>query len=102
MAITTNQFTNKPLNTPMGSEGAKEAILITPHATNYLEDPNDSTKGFCTRGISFGTAGTLEVELANGDTVIIPDGALAAGVIHPLQVVRVDSDSGASDIVGYR
>ena len=68
--------------------------LITPHDTNELS--------YVTRGISFGTAGALKVKTAGGDTVTIPSGALAAGVIHPLRVVQVFSTgTGASDIAGY-
>ena len=53
-------------------EAASRCFLITPHATNEL--------AYVTRGISFGTAGALEVVL-EGDTnsVVIPSGALAAG-----------------------
>lgn len=76
-------------------EAASRCFLITPHATNEL--------AYVTRGISFGTAGALEVVL-EGDTnsVVIPSGALAAGVIHPLRVKRVVSTgTTASGIVGY-
>ena len=49
--------------------------------------PNDSSNIPPTRGLYAGTTGTLKVDLINGDTVTFT--AIAAGVVHPLQVVRV-------------
>ena len=72
----------------------KNVALITPHDTNELS--------YVTRGISFGTAGDLKVVTAGGQTVTIPSGALAAGVIHPMRVKQVYSTgTAAADIVGY-
>ena len=49
-----------------------------------------------------GTAGALRVLTAAGEDVTIPDGALAAGVIHPLAIVKVFSTSTtAANIVRY-
>ena len=78
-----------------GLESPPENVaLITPHDTNELS--------YATRGISFGTAGDLKVVTLGGQTVTIPDGALAAGVIEALRVVQVYSTgTAASDIVGY-
>lgn len=78
-----------------GLESPPENVaLITPHDTNELS--------YATRGISFGTAGDLKVVTVGGQTVTIPDGALAAGVIHPLRVVQVYSTgTAAAYIVGY-
>lgn len=75
-------------------ESAKNAVLIT---------PNDNTDlAVVTRAISFGGAGAIKVDTLGGDTVVIPSGALAAGVMHPLRVTRVYSTSTtATSIVGY-
>lgn len=76
-------------------EPASRCFLITPHATSELT--------YVTRAISFAVVGALEVVL-EGDTnsVVIPSGALAAGVMHPLRVKRVVSPgTTATGIVGY-
>jgi hypothetical protein len=64
---------------------------------------NDSTDlGYVTRGISFAVAGDLKVTTDGGETVVIPSGALAAGVIHPLEVTRVWlTGTAATGIVAY-
>ena len=73
---------------------ASGVFLISPHDTNELAQP--------TRGISFGTVGDLKVADVAGNTVIIPSGALAAGIVHPIRVVQVFSTgTTAADIVGY-
>jgi hypothetical protein len=53
--------------------------------------PNDSADvaGGPFRGICFAAAGDLAVVTADGDTVTITSGALAAGVIHPIRIKRV-------------
>jgi len=69
----------------------------------FLITPNDSadlTK--VTKGVSFGTAGALKIDDESGNAVVIPSGALAAGVIHPIRARRVYSTgTDASGIVGY-
>ena len=73
---------------------ADHVALVTP------SDTDDLTK--FTRGISFGTAGALKVDTAGGETVVIPSGALTAGVVHPLRVKRVYSTgTAAANIVAY-
>ena len=56
-----------------------------------------------TRGISFAAAGALSVLTAEDETVVIPSGALAAGIMHPLSIKRVNtSGTTATGIVLYR
>lgn len=70
------------------------AALVAPSDTDEL------TK--VTRGISFGTAGALAVVTAAGESLTIPSGALAAGVIHPLRVKQIkNSGTTAANIVAY-
>lgn len=72
----------------------KHIVLITP------DNSNDLTNAIT--GISFAAAGTLKVTTLGGETVTIPSGALAAGVQHSMQVVRVfATDTTVTDIVGY-
>jgi hypothetical protein len=70
-----------------------------------LVTPSDSTNfTFRVRGISFAAAGALSVVPAADPTttVIIPSGALAAGIIHPLEILRVNNTgTGATGIVAY-
>lgn len=73
---------------------ARRIFLITPDDTALLRP--------AARGISMGTIGALAVVTIEGDTVTIPDGALAAGVIHPIAVRQVlATGTTASEIVGY-
>lgn len=73
---------------------AENIVLITP------DDDNDLA--LATRGLSFGTAGALKVDTLAGQTVVIPNGALAAGIIHPIRVTRVyATGTDAAGIVGY-
>ena len=80
----------------MPGEGrAQKALIVVPS--------DDDLPGGPTAGVSFGTAGILKVTFY-GDTspVEIPSGALAAGIIHPLEVTKIHVYSGgAADIVAY-
>jgi hypothetical protein len=68
--------------------------LVTKHDTNELT--------YFTRGISFAVAGDLAVVTAGGETVVIPSGALAAGIVHPLRVKQVlSTGTAATGIVAY-
>lgn len=68
--------------------------LITPNDGADLA--NDTT------AISFSGAGTLAIVTVGGDSVTIPDGALAVGAMHPIQVRRVlATGTTATGIVGY-
>ncbi|KKM24595.1 hypothetical protein LCGC14_1603570 [marine sediment metagenome] len=73
---------------------ARIIFLITPSDTVLFRP--------AARGISMGTAGDLAVVTIKGDTVTIPNGALAAGIIHPIAVRQVlATGTVATDIVGY-
>ena len=87
-----DNFVSGRANNPLRSAG--RVILVT---------PNDSTDlAYVTRGVSFAVAGALEViDLAN-QTVVIPSGALAAGIIHPIEVTRIKAaNTTATGIVAY-
>ncbi len=81
-------------NVPMKSTAPGNRVaLIT---------PSDATELNPTRGISFAAEGALAVEDAEGNSVTIPSGALAAGVIHPLSLKKVKATgTTATGIVGY-
>jgi hypothetical protein len=78
-----------------GSQGpATHAALVTP------DDATDLA--VATRGISFATAGAIKVTTVAGETLVIPSGALAAGVMHPLEVTRIwNTGTTAASIVRY-
>ena len=63
--------------------------LINPviHATSVTPDDNNDLPARPTRGVYVGTSGDLKVDLKSGTTVTFS--SLAAGVIHPLQVMRI-------------
>jgi hypothetical protein len=73
---------------------AHHCALVTPHDVNELE--------IATRGLSFAAAGALKVKTVGGETVVIPSGSLAAGIVHPLRVVQVfATGTDATDIVAF-
>ena len=74
--------------------GASGVFLITPDNSNDLDQ--------MTWGISFAAAGDLKIDDEEGNTVVIPSGALAAGIIHPIHATRVyATGTSATGIVGY-
>ena len=77
--------------------------MTTPADHIALVTPSDSVDlGYVTRGISFGTVGTIKVTTNGGETVTIPSGALAAGSIHPIRVARIwSTGTTAANIVAY-
>jgi hypothetical protein len=82
----TEDFMQPGLESPAGF-----AMAITPNDGEDL--------AHATRGIYVGASGDLKVTLAGRTTVTFVD--LAAGMIHPLRVVRVfDTDTDATGIVG--
>jgi len=66
---------------------ATDAELVTPSDTEEFDTP--------TRGLSFISAGDIKVTLARnnpsltGETITIPSGNLAGGIIHPIRVNKV-------------
>ena len=73
---------------------AEPSRAILPATDVFLITPNDSTDlSKTTRGIAISAEGTLRVMTLQGDIVTIPQGALAAGIIHPICVKRVYSTS---------
>ncbi len=85
--------TFSPFTTGLASP-VRNIALVVPHDTNELD--------VLTRGISFSVIGALKVVTAGGETVTIPSGSLAAGIIHPLRVKQVfDTGTTATNIVAY-
>ena len=72
-------------------------VLITPSDS---ADVDVGPEGL--RGISFATEGDIKVTDIYENDVVIPSGALAAGIMHPLRVKRIwATDTDATNIVGY-
>lgn len=78
-----------------GTGSSGKATIVTPS--------DDPLENGVTRGVSFGTAGILKVTFyGESSPVEIPSGALAAGIIHPIEVVKIHEYSGgAADIVAW-
>lgn len=56
-----------------------------------------------TRGLSWAGTGPVKVTTADGEDVVIPDGVLVPGVIHPLAVIRVwSTGTTPTQFRGYR
>lgn len=85
------------------NQASAEESATSPPAHVALVTPSDSADlANVTRGVSFAGAGALKVTTYGGETVVIPSGALAVGVIHPLKVSRIHSTSTtATGIVAY-
>ena len=63
--------------------------------------PNDSTVITPTRGVYVGVSGDLKVTLIDGSAVTFV--GIAAGVVHPLQVVVIwSTGTDATDIIALR
>lgn len=79
-------------NTPIDSPGRNAfAITTTDGATNFPVAQ--------TRGLYVGSTGNVKVDLVGGGAVTFV--AMAAGVIHPLQVTKVYlTGTTASNLVG--
>jgi hypothetical protein len=73
---------------------AQRVAVVTP------DDANDLPA--VTRFVSLAVAGAVKVTTRGGDTVVIPSGALMAGVQHRLEVTRVwATGTTATGIVAY-
>lgn len=91
MAITTN--TLKAKDTDLSLVGANMGFEVTKSDANYLLDPGASPeRQIVSKAISFDIATeAIKVEFIDGRTATIPAGALAAGVMHPMRIVKVFS-----------
>ena len=93
-------------NTTIDSDGN---VRLEPSRVFFPVSVSDSadniTEGgvaYTCRGISFAAAGALKVTRPDGTAVVIPDGALAAGIIHPIQAVRIwENGTTATGIMAY-
>lgn len=84
-----------------GYTGSAKAVEPAEHvALPSLSDSADLTD--VTRGLSFAVAGDIKVNTVGGETVVIPSGALAPGIIHPLRVSRIwSTGTAATGLVVY-
>ena len=72
---------------------ARHAFPVTPDDNADLVRP--------ARGVYVGTYGNLRVRMLSGEDITFP--GLAAGVVHPLEVIRVfATGTTADDIRGVR
>lgn len=73
--------------------------ILAPGEGAFDITPNDSDYIPVTRGVYVGGSGTLHVLMAAGQEVTFT--ALAAGVVHPLRVIRVyQTGTAATSILG--
>jgi hypothetical protein len=78
-----------------------ELSAITPAGEADAVTPADGTNIAPTRGIYVGASGDLKVDMLDGSTLTFV--SITAGVVHPLQVVRVYSTgTTATDIIALR
>lgn len=76
---------------------------LPPAAHVALVTTNDSTDLVeVTRAVSFAVAGDIKVTTVGGETVVVPSGALAAGLMHPVQWARIwQTGTTATGIVAW-
>lgn len=67
---------------------AETAVSVTPSDTDNISHPTGET---FTKGLYVGSAGNLNVVMANGDAITFT--SVAAGSLLPLSVKRVNSAS---------
>lgn len=75
-----------------------------PSAKSEVADIDEADHMFTglARGISFAEAGDLVVIRADGSEDTIPEGALAAGLIHPVECIGIKREgTDATTIVGH-
>ena len=105
MAITSHTYTaNDVDNSP---RGAHYVFTATKHDTNYLEDPLISGRKIVSKGISINRVDeAVKVEFADkgpaqsvGRQHTFEAGALAAGVCHPMNVVKVFSTGTGANVI---
>lgn len=76
--------------------GARNGFAVTPDDDDPLTNP-DTSLPIVSKGVLLGTAGVLAVVYPDGSQDIIT--GLAAGVIHPLQVIGIlATGTAATDI----
>lgn len=68
---------------------ARQAFVVTPDNATDLKNT--------TRGVWVGGAGNLNVDMANGDTVLFS--GIAAGTFLPIQVKRIRSTSTTATLI---
>lgn len=74
---------------------AERAITVTPSNTVNIAPPNNGVNNGCV--LYVGTGGTLHVLTVGGDNVTLV--GVQSGSFIPVQVLRVFTDSSASNIV---
>ena len=82
---------------------ASYPVLVTPSDSDVLSFTTQFGKQIqkC-RAISFAAVGDLAIKDGNDVTVIIPSGALAAGVMHPISTQKIlATGTTATGIVAY-
>lgn len=78
-------------------------VSTAPGETYNPITPSDSADiaGGPIRGLAFASAGTIKVTDTAGNVKVIPSGALAAGMIHPLVIRRLwDTGTTATGFLG--
>lgn len=70
---------------------ARNAFVVTP------ADGADLVGNSCTRGVWVGGAGNLNVDMANGSTVLFS--GIPAGTFIPIQVKRIRSTSTTATLI---
>lgn len=97
MAVTVSTLKAKDCDLSLiGAIGAFEA---TKHDDNYLTDPNVTDKEVVSKAISLDRSDeAVKVEFLGGRTATIPAGQLAAGVMHPMRIVKVFSTGSGSNV----
>lgn len=87
MPITSNTIQASDIDS--STKSAEWGFVVTNSDTDYLEDPDNAGIAVVTRAITLIGEGAVKVEFASGREVTIPSGYLAAGIMHPMNIVKV-------------
>jgi hypothetical protein len=74
---------------------------ITPPGEAGAVTPSDTTNISATRALYVGSSGDVRVQMLDGTVITLTN--LAAGILHPLQVIRVyETGTTAAGIIALR
>lgn len=98
MAITFSTLKSK--DTDLSLVGANVGFEATKSDTDYILDPTISPeRQIVSKAISVDRADeAVKVEFVDGRTATIPAGILAAGVMHPMRIIKVFSTGTGSNV----
>jgi hypothetical protein len=98
MAVTSDQITSK--NIRVSTSPITRAFVLSSHATNYLEHPDQTGVGICTRGIILSADDTIGVVFASDSTNSTISLVLKGGVVYPFSIKAYRTAAASATVTG--